>query len=74
MIVIHCGKPNFIAAEDRILHRGQVMRTEQQLCALLVQIRVLEHLNHIPKHRECAGHAFDPQCVEVMCGMLTEKT
>lgn len=24
--------------------------------------------------RECAGHAFDPQCVEVMCGMLTEKT
>ena len=23
--------------------------------------------------RECAGHAFDPQCVEVMCGMLTEK-
>ena len=24
--------------------------------------------------RECAGHAFDPQCVEVMCGMLTERT
>lgn len=24
--------------------------------------------------RERAGHAFDPQCVEVMCGMLTEKT
>ena len=24
--------------------------------------------------RECAGHAFDPPCVEVMCGMLTEKT
>lgn len=23
--------------------------------------------------RERAGHAFDPQCVEVMCGMLTEK-
>ena len=23
--------------------------------------------------RECAGHAFAPQCVEVMCGMLTEK-
>lgn len=22
--------------------------------------------------RECAGHAFDPQCVEVMCGMLTK--
>ena len=24
--------------------------------------------------RERAGHAFDPQCVEVMCGMLTERT
>lgn len=24
--------------------------------------------------RERSGHAFDPQCVEVMCGMLTEKT
>ena len=24
--------------------------------------------------RECAGHVFDPQCVEVMCGMLTERT
>ena len=24
--------------------------------------------------RECAGHAFDPRCTEVMCGMLTEKT
>ena len=23
--------------------------------------------------RECAGHAFDPPCVEVMCGMLTER-
>ena len=23
--------------------------------------------------RERAGHEFDPQCVEVMCGMLTEK-
>lgn len=22
--------------------------------------------------RERAGHAFDPQCVEVMCGMLTK--
>lgn len=24
--------------------------------------------------RERAGHAFAPQCIEVMCGMLTEKT
>lgn len=24
--------------------------------------------------RECAGHAFDPRCTKVMCGMLTEKT
>ena len=24
--------------------------------------------------RERAGHEFDPQCLEVMCEMLTEKT
>ena len=49
MIVIHCGKPNFITAENSVFHRSQVVRTEQQLCAFLIQLRVLEHLNHIPE-------------------------